>query len=361
MFADVTYADGGGERYLLLDEVDWAALLERLAIGPIEGRDGLLELRGELPADLAGERTPATDQSNTLVALGELLLIKAYRRLEAGAHPEIEMLAALRGSDAPVPAMLGSLHHVDRAGVDTAVALLEEFVPDMEDGWEAPIERVAAHLRGESEAPLEEWRVAGEAAARLHLAAAERLGARPATAADVAAPAERASAQLAEAATGDEDLAELLPLLPAGLRGLDRLTGTTMQRIHGDLHPAQLLRAADSVLIIDFEGDPTRPLAERGELGSPLYDLACLLRGIDHVGTAASRRAGGGPTADPGRWVAAAREHALGGYGPVDPELLRALEVCKECSEVLYAQRALPEWLYAPLAGLRSLLREEGS
>ena len=160
-------------------------------------------------ADLAGASTPATDQSNTLVALGERILLKVYRRLEAGPHPEIEMLAALRGSDAPVPAMLGSLHYVDRTGRETAVALVEEFVPGAEAGWEAPIERVAAHLRGEREAPLDEWRAAGAAAARLHRAAAERLGTRPAEPADAAALAERASAQLAEAATADEALADL--------------------------------------------------------------------------------------------------------------------------------------------------------
>jgi predicted trehalose synthase len=70
------------------------------------------------------------------------------------------------------------------------------------------------------------------------------------------------------------------------------------------------------------------------------------------------RRAGGAPARE---WVAAARTAALAGYGPVDAELLRSLEVCKECSEVLYAQRTVPEWIYAPLAGLRELLVGERS
>jgi predicted trehalose synthase len=126
-------------------------------------------------------------------------------------------------------------------------------------------------------------------------------------------------------------------------------------RIHGDLHIGQLLRRTGAdPLVIDFEGDPTRPLADRRRPDTPLRDLASLLRSVDHCGSAASRRAGG---AAPEEWIAGARAAVLSGYGgPVDARLLAALEVAKECAEFVYAQRVLPEWLYAPRQGLRRLL-----
>jgi maltokinase len=110
--------------------------------------------------------------------------------------------------------------------------------------------------------------------------------------------------------------------------------------------------------VIDFEGDPLRPLAERRRPDTPLRDLAGLLRSADHVGSAASRRA---CEADPSAWIAAAADAVHTGYAetapvPVDRALLAALELAKECAELVYALRVLPEWLYAPRLGLRRLL-----
>ncbi len=134
-----------------------------------------------------------------------------------------------------------------------------------------------------------------------------------------------------------------------------------VERIHGDLHFAQFLRTSSSTTVIDFEGDPTRPLASRRRLDTPLRDLASLLRSIDHIGSAASRRAG---WADPGAWIAAARAQALAGYAeasppaapPLDLPLLHALELARECGEAVYAARVLPEWAYVAPRGLARLL-----
>src|SRR4051812_14554373 len=146
---EVRYADGSAERYLdLAPDLDWAALLR--GAFPVAGDGGRLELApGPALAGLLaggdGAREPSTDQSNTLVVLGERLLVKAYRRLEPGPHPEVELLTALGGTDAPVPPFAGSLRWVpDDGGPATAIALLQGFVAGLEDGWEAPIERVAA-------------------------------------------------------------------------------------------------------------------------------------------------------------------------------------------------------------------------
>lgn len=362
--ADVTYADGGQERYLLADDLSWLELLRRVREGPLETAGGQIELRGdpELPTASGDEPAPATDQTNTLAVLDGAVLVKAYRRLEPGVHPEIELLGALTEADSPVPALLGSLHHVNTAGEDTALALLQEFVPDAEAGWEDPIERVARYLRGEGEAPVREYRAAGRTAAEVHAALARRLGGSTAGAAEAMAAQTAAMSALEEAAASDAGVAAVRTEVEEALRGLQRLAGSPLQRIHGDLHFAQFLRPRSGspsgpgprgLLVIDFEGDPTLSLEARRRPGSALHDLACLARSIDHIGSAASRRAGG---ADPGGWIAAATAAALEAYGRVDGELLRALEIAKECGEFVYAQRVLPRWSYAPRQGLSRLL-----
>jgi predicted trehalose synthase len=94
-----------------------------------------------------------------------------------------------------------------------------------------------------------------------------------------------------------------------------------------------------------------------------LRDVAALLRSIDHIGTAAARRVSAPhPHADPDAFIGAARAAALAAYeartgAPVDRRLLGALELAAECRELVYAHRTVPEWAYAPQAGLRRLLR----
>jgi predicted trehalose synthase len=376
--AEIAYASGPPERYLLIaEEADWAEVL----------RAGDLELRVTDPALLAArgaQRIPSTDQSNTLVTIDDALLVKAYRKLEAGVHPEVELGAALAGSGAPVPRHAGSLHWGD-----TAIALLQEFVPGAESGWEAPIAAVAAALRAgagaggaTSEAVLAPYARAGAATGALHAALAERLGTRR----DPSAPARwlaDATAALREAAALDDAAARAQETIAARLAALGgaattgpaatlgrgrhpsggaRPTAPLLGRVHGDLHYAQFLRvrAPDRLLIVDLEGDPTAPLADRRRPDTPLRDLAALLRSIDHIGTAGSRRA---EWADPGAFIAAASdaareayEHATG--AAVDRPLLAALELASECRELVYAHRVVPEWLYAPRAGLQRLLQE---
>jgi predicted trehalose synthase len=381
---EVRYDDGGRERYLdIPDRFAWAPLLERLAGGSAAGEGGRLELRpgpalaSLRTAGLDGERVPATDQSNTLVALGERMLVKAYRRLEPGPHPEVELLTALAGSGAPVPAFAGSLHWVPEDGLsepETAIAVLQALVPGAEDGWDPPIERAAAALRTDAPYATDEWAAAGRAAAGLHTALADAFGLTPATRADLARWQADAEAALAEAAAHDAELAGAAPRIRERLAAFGSIEPPPITRIHGDLHVGQLLRRSqrapikgsdplmwgdsDLPLVIDFEGDPTRPLADRLAPDTPLRDLAGLLRCADHIGSAGSRRAG---DADPAAWIAAVSDAALEAYAaaapvPVDRALLAALELAKECSEFVYAQRVAPEWLYAPRRGMRRLL-----
>ncbi|MBF8291081.1 MAG: aminoglycoside phosphotransferase, partial [Chloroflexi bacterium] len=164
----------------------------------------------------------------------------------------------------------------------------------------------------------------------------------------------------------------------AALRPLgDRSIPIRLQRIHGDLHVGQVLPGPDDVLLVDFEGDPTRDPRDRRALAPPLRDVAAFLRSIDHVARSGFRRAGAlgnqplgsgplgpGPSVALDAWIEAARAAFLEGYAlglgdtawALDRDLLRAFEVEKELGEFVYAATFLPEWLYAPTGGLGALL-----
>jgi predicted trehalose synthase len=369
-FLDVAYADGGSETYLdVADELAWGPLLASLRAGPLDGGGGRLELREgpalePLDGALGGrQRVPATDLSNTVVALGDALLVKAYRRPVAGPHVEIEVLGALAGTGAPVPAFAGSLHWVDGRR-DSALALLQAFVPGAEASWEGPIQRAAAVIAGSAPFEGAEWSTLGRSTAELHRALVDAFGLHAGSEELLAGHRAAAEAALAGAASRDPRFAALVPAARARLAALDDAAPPALTRIHGDLHVGQVLRIdlATPPLVIDFEGDPTRPLADRRRPDSPLYDLACLLRCVDHVGSAAARRAAG---ASPVNWIAAARAAVLEGYAPtapvpVDAELVGLLELAKECAELVYAQRVAPEWAYAPMASFTRMLADSG-
>jgi maltokinase len=327
------YDSGDRERYALAlrdgrecsgDDPLWVALV--LSVG--------------VEAAPLTSRFLAEDLSNTVVSLDERLVLKLFRRLERGPHPEAELLGAL-GGFLQVPALVGVVEHDD-----ITVALVEEYVAGTPVGWEGLITRLAA-----GEDAIGDARDLGRVTAALHRQLAAALGTRVGEKQDV--DSERAAAAAAMAEVG------MSPAIDARLVALDRVMGARLQRVHGDLHVGQMLRAERGIVIIDFEGDPSLPLAERSCERSPLVDLASLLLSLDHAACAAARRE---PPFDWRAWSVEARATCLSAYeedaGHVDRELLRALEVAKELRELVYASRWLPEWLYAPRAVLPTLLED---
>jgi maltose alpha-D-glucosyltransferase/alpha-amylase len=176
--------------------------------------------------------------------------------------------------------------------------------------------------------------------------------------------------------TAGEELRAMAPAIADQLSVFEALaTVPILTRVHGDYHLGQVLETSDGYRIIDFEGEPTRPLEERRRRNSPLRDVASMLRSIDHVGRSARRRAQarrGGPVESPGldveEWLGRARERFLETYRAglrelaapidVDEDLLRAFEFEKECYEFIYASTYLPDWTWAPLEGMRALVAE---
>jgi maltokinase len=141
----------------------------------------------------------------------------------------------------------------------------------------------------------------------------------------------------------------------------------TVQRIHGDLHLGQTLRTVRGWKIIDFEGEPAKPLKERQLPDSPWRDVAGMLRSFDYAaeGSLRDRIDGAGDlddraAQDTREWANRNVEAFLHGYDQVcvedlDESLLTAYAVDKAVYEAVYEARNRPAWLPIPLAALRRL------
>lgn len=356
--------------YEALHDPDLAGLLlERLrspgALGPLR-----FDRAVEIPAGLA-PRLLGAEQSNSSLVYGEEYILKILRRVFPGANPDLELPLALAGQGCRrVPSPVAWFEAVDGggrgdgagagAGQDAlTLGVLQPYLKDSEDGW-----RLALRALADGEAFTDEARALGRATAEVHLALAAAL--------PTVSLGPRQTAQLAEAMTGRLDAtAQAVPvLLPyvAGLRtafdALARSGGaggagggpvTRAQRVHGDLHLGQTLRTPDGEWsLIDFEGEPARPLTERRRAQPAVRDVAGMLRSFDY---AARSHEPWSPD-----WANRCRSAYCDGYADAtgtDPRendaLLRAYETDKAVYEVLYEARNRPDWLPVPMAAIQRL------
>jgi trehalose synthase-fused probable maltokinase len=337
------------------------------------------------------ERPLGLDQSNTSVVLGERLILKAYRRLETGLNPDLELNAYLAeevGFGA-VPRLAGYAEVIALDGAAT-VALVQEFLVDGADAYEALAEQLADWILAPGEVTVEyATEVAadlGELTAALHAALVADSGVpgfapREATREELRAWHRAADRQLQRAidlvhGAEGEELRAMAPAIAEQLTVLEAVPSVPLvTRVHGDFHLGQVVATPEGFRIVDFEGEPTRSLEERRAHNSPLRDAASMLRSIDHAGRSARRRAEkrrGGSVESPGlaidAWLVRARERFVESYRrslrelrapiDVDEDLLRAFEFEKETYEYIYAVTYLPDWLWASVEGMRGLVAE---
>jgi maltokinase len=185
------------------------------------------------------------------------------------------------------------------------------------------------------------------------------------TPAEVDELADRLAWRLDQASAVVEDVAALLPSLRArinALRGLDR--PLEVQRVHGDLHLQQVMRAHDGWKLLDFEGEPGSSVEARVAPDHPLRDVAGMLRSFAYVA------AGAGAEQDPAQvaqWLSDCEVAFLAGYAAAgagspgeegvraDRTILSAYLVDKAAYEAAYERRNRPDWLHIPMTALREL------
>lgn len=352
-------------------------LLERLRS---PGRLGALRFAGGTAPSAAPAAPHAlrprpldAEQSNSSVVYGDAYILKLFRRVGPGLNPDLELpLALARAGCDRVPEPTAWFEAVGSGSRDDArdgaregardatltLGVLQPFLAGSGDGWQLALHALAARQDFTGQA-----RALGRATAEVHAGLA---GALPTT--------ELRRAQLDElgremAGRLDAAARAVPALLPyrAGLRGafaalgeLARQGQTRLaQRVHGDLHLGQALRnpADGRWSLIDFEGEPARPIDERRRTQPAVRDVAGMLRSFDY---AACQQGMGERWTQ--RWAAANRAAYCSGYAEVsgadpraDAMLLRAFETDKAVYEVLYEARHRPAWLPIPLSAIRRL------
>lgn len=276
------------------------------------------------------------EQSNTTVLVGDNTLFKLFRKLEPGRNLDAEVLGALSGSGI-TPDLYGVL---SASGFDLAMFCLR--VPDVTDGWLHATAACAAGL--DISAACHQL---GVELADLHRRLAAAFGTAERPGSELSAAMLRRFDAAADQVGELEDYRQAAQLL-FGATGTHTLT---TQRVHGDFHLGQVLyRETDgrpAWVIIDFEGEPLKTLAERREFDSVWRDVAGLLRSLDYA-----RSAHPDPDGQAARdWCAAAQHAFLAGYGPEaqgESALLRAYELDKAVYEVVYEMRNRPDWAHIP-------------
>ena len=254
---------------------------------------------------------------------------------------------------------------LDEAGESRLIATVIDHIAGARDGWEWAVDDVRSLARGEIsvDAATGSTAVIGRLIADMHLAFAAQ-GRAVATKEQAETWHREAAQDLRDAALSplDAELVEREISLIAGFEGASVID------VHGDLHIAQFLRAPTGVFVVDFEGEPTRTIDERRQPTSPMRDVACLVRSLDHVARSAQLRVGLGE-AIMDTWICFAQEVVLASYeaglgdSPIqlDRNLLRLFCLEKELYEFVYAARILPEWLYAPQLGMQWLMRDDAA
>ena len=323
------------------------------------------------PGELLAARVLVGEQSNTSIILALVdtlgvpakpLICKLFRVLQDGQNPDVVVQAALSAAGSTrVPRSIGYLEGQwpDTTAVDGVaaghLAFAQEFLPGVEDAWRVALTAVAAGSDFTDQA-----RSLGRATAEVHTTLAQAMGTRGATQDDVIALTRSMRARHSAALSEVPALAEYGEMVTASIKAVSTARWPAMQRIHGDYHLGQVLNAPGrGWVLVDFEGEPLRPLAERTRPDLALRDVAGMLRSFDYV-------AGSWEQEHPGRsaagWATRARTAFLEGYTAgagrdhrEDCTLLNALELDKALYEVVYEARNRPTWLGIPTAAIARL------
>lgn len=323
--------------------------------------------------DILTIRRIAAEQSNSSIILGNAVIMKIIRRVMLGINPEVEMVRYLTEQGyANTPPLLGEISRKSDDGAEQSMIVVQKFVANQGDAWEYTLEFLKTSVAMDEYAAFA--RTLGTRLAQLHEVLAKPSGDAnfnplPAGAADVKAWAEGCRVQLAAAFDTLQQLRdqprdaafvlEHAGKLSAAVKELaESGAGSLQTRIHGDFHLGQVLVADGDAYIIDFEGEPAKPLAARRQKSSPLRDVAGLLRSFHYAVAAAES-----PSR---RFVPEMSAAFLEGYHAVETvasprwleqetSLLDLFLLEKSAYEICYEAANRPAWLAIPLRGFAEI------
>jgi maltokinase len=369
-------ADGVAVHDALADPETGRELLRAMAANRDAGDFAFRWTADHAPDDNVEVRPVGVEQSNTSIVFGDALIMKAIRRIEPGVNPELELLRFLSARGFPHIATLYGWYEVDGRHVSATLGILQEFLAGARDGWELTLDELASDPDG----LLDRVEALGVVIGELHTAlgsdnsdpdfapvepSAESLSI---LYADVDEQIERVFLDLPESVATEpilgrgQDVREKLSLLAHAT------VGGRVIRTHGDLHLGQTMYSPDGWKVLDFEGEPARPLPERRLKRSPLRDVAGMLRSFSYA-TAGCKLLRGHEA--PAGWEERARERFLAGYhsavdnGLLPPgqqateQLLAVFELEKAVYELRYELNNRPDWVAIPVAGIVRLLEAE--
>jgi maltokinase len=319
--------------------------------------------------DATAVSTPLTgEQSNSSVVFGDEALLKVFRRITPGINPDVEILDELTraGSD-NVPQLLGWL-----SSGDLQLGMLQQFMRTASDGWElaqvsvrnlfAEADLYAEEVGGDFAAEAQRL---GEAVARIHELLAESFPTSQRGPDEQRALAQAMTARLEAAVKVVPELGEQAPALHDLFAAVGEIEQSETQRVHGDLHLGQTLRTVRGWKIIDFEGEPAKPLSERVLPDSPWRDVAGMLRSFDYAPRVAAMTAASADDTGVEQRAFRAAEWSARNQGAFleayagreltgdEQTLLAAYVADKAVYECVYEARNRPTWVDIPLAALR--------
>jgi maltose alpha-D-glucosyltransferase/alpha-amylase len=423
LVTEVAMAGRNGDLHGCLQDALWdhesaEALLQAMRQGrQFQGEKGTLQAsftqafsQAIFDAASAGSSVMQGEQSNTSVRFGRHVILKLFRRFEAGVNPDLEIGRVLTARGyAYSPAVLGSLEYAGSNQQPGTVAIAQAFIENQGDAWRYTLDELerelTAHLDRTADVKsgyIDSAALLGQRTAELHLALAQdtddpNFAPEPAgmgywvflhdrMTRTIAGACTLLRARFADLPEEHRRTAALVlesegSLLARVHALVERSPQALRIRCHGDFHLGQVLYTGRDFVIIDFEGEPARPLAERRAKHVPIVDVAGMIRSFHYAAYTALDRMRSRMGSDRdlsaleqriNQWYRTAADGFLSGYaqaagnapfvaerGQDRDMLLNAYVIEKACYELSYELNNRPGWVGIPLSGLLQLAQHK--